>query len=316
MPVAVSGKGHYPDRVESGRKTPEKWNGSVRGGWGGYLTRRRSWGRHRQVRQTRVGSRRRALCGVCQAGVSGPGSGMRQQHYPLPGSWWGAIGGPRRLQCAQGPVYCVRCHTQGGHDVWDVHPGDDSQQGDLAVWAGQRGDQCGELGTVSGVDLLLAVLAGICGSGRRRLDRREDRRWRHRCPHKDSATAGTGRCTRPPTPMSGSGCRPLDPVAPWPTGVRVDQPTSARHARRNVPGQLGDIERIPARRAISDDRGGATRRITTPGRLVLGACRRALVAPRSGACATDSSRKHRVSKPVWRIKLRATRTRGVQHGTP
>ncbi len=70
---------------------------------------------------------------------------------------------------------------------------------------------------------------------------------------------------RPPT--AGSGCRPLDPVGPWPTGVRVDQPTSARHARRNVPGQLGDIEGIPAQPAMSDDRGGAARRITTPGRL-------------------------------------------------
>lgn len=117
---------------------------------------------------------------------------------------------------------------------------------------------------------------------------------------------------RPPT--SGSGCRPLDPVGPWPTGVRIDQPTSARHARWSVPGQLADIEGIPARPAISDDRGGAARRMTTPGRLVLGACRRTLVAPGSRAGATDSSRKHRASKPVRRIEVRAETDEEVRHG--
>jgi hypothetical protein len=37
--------------------------------------------------------------------------------------------------------------------------------------------------------------------------------------------------------------------------------------------------------------------MTTPGRLVLGVSRRALVTPGSGACAADSSRVHRFSKP-------------------
>jgi hypothetical protein len=101
-------------------------------------------------------------------------------------------------------------------------------------------------------------------------------------PTRTAPPPGPAAVAVPRAPTSGSGCRPLDPVGLWPTGVRVDQPTSARHARRNVPARLGDIEGIPAGRAMSDDRGGAARRMTTSGRLVLGACRRALVSPGPG----------------------------------
>lgn len=107
------------------------------------------------------------------------------------------------------------------------------------------------------------------------------------------------------TPTSGCGRRGLDPVGPWPTGVRADQPRSARHTGRNTRSQRGDIGGSPARRATSDVATVLGCGITTPGRLVLGVSRRALVTPGSGACAADSSRVHRFSKPVWLIKVHA-----------
>ena len=127
---------------------------------------------------------------------------MGQEHHPLPGVWWRAIGGRRRWQCAQCPVlgkaYRGRCDTQGGHDVWDGYSDHDPQQADLAVRAGQRGAQRTEPGALTGVDWSLAVLGGVWGSGRW-----EDRRWRHRYPHKGSATAGTGHRTPPSNPRFG-----------------------------------------------------------------------------------------------------------------
>jgi hypothetical protein len=108
----------------------------------------------------------------------------------------------------------------------------------------------------------------------------------------------------PRIPVAGFGCRPLEPVGPWPTGVCAVQPTSASHAGHNPPGQCGAIGETSARGPIAADRNGPARRMTTPERLVLGAGRRALVPPGSGACATDSSRVHRIRKPLWLIKVR------------
>jgi hypothetical protein len=47
------------------------------------------------------------------------------------------------------------------------------------------------------------------------------------------------------TQSADSGCRPVDAVEPWLTGVRANQSTSPRHARCNPPSQLGDIRRHP-----------------------------------------------------------------------
>jgi hypothetical protein len=76
-----------------------------------------------------------------------------------------------------------------------------------------------------------------------------------------SGTAGASSRTAPPpglaavllarTPTADFGCRPVDPVGPWLTGVRANQSTSARHAGCNPPSQLGDIRRHP-RDATSD----------------------------------------------------------------
>jgi hypothetical protein len=107
-------------------------------------------------------------------------SNVGQEHHPLPGGWWRAVGGRRWLQCAQclglGTAYRGRCDAQGGRDVRGGYSGHGPQQDDLAVRGGQRGAQRTEPGALTGVDWSLAVLAGIWGSGRR-----EDRRWRHRC---------------------------------------------------------------------------------------------------------------------------------------
>lgn len=70
------------------------------------------------------------------------------------------------------------------------------------------------------------------------------------------ATGASSRAAAPPGPVAvllpqvqpeGCGCRPVpvDPVGPWSTAVRADQPTSARHAGRNTRSQLGDIRRHP-----------------------------------------------------------------------
>jgi hypothetical protein len=142
------------------------------------------------------------------------------------------------LQCAQGLMLGQAARgegdTQGGHDVRDGHPGHDPQRDDLTVRSGQRGDQRREPGAAPGVECSLAVLAGSCGSGGLR---REDRRWRHRCPPpKGGATAGTG--------------RPRGPVSGWAAGrgtrsgrdppefVRLN-PRVPHHAGRNVRGQPG-----------------------------------------------------------------------------
>ena len=127
-------------------------------------------------------------------------SNVGQEHHPLPGGWWRAMGGRRRWQCAQCPVlgtaYHGRCDTQGGHDVRGGYSGHGPQQDDLAVRGGQRGAQRTEPGALTGVD---CVLAGICGSGRW-----EERRWRYRCtPAQGSATAWTGRRTHSPNPRLG-----------------------------------------------------------------------------------------------------------------
>jgi hypothetical protein len=53
------------------------------------------------------------------------------------------------------------------------------------------------------------------------------------------AAPGPAAVLLPRTPASGSRCGLLDPVGPWATGVCADQPTSARHARRNARSQLG-----------------------------------------------------------------------------
>src|SRR6185312_7699402 len=46
----------------------------------------------------------------------------------------------------------------------------------------------------------------------------------------------------PPTPTPGCGCRPLDPIGPWPTGAGgATQAPNARHANPNTPHQLGDV---------------------------------------------------------------------------
>jgi hypothetical protein len=83
-------------------------------------------------------------------------SNVWQEHHPLPGGWWRAMGGRRRLQCAQclalGKAYRGRCDTQDGHDVRDGYSGHDPQQDALAVRAGQRGTQRTEPGALTGVD--------------------------------------------------------------------------------------------------------------------------------------------------------------------
>jgi len=108
----------------------------------------------------------------------------------------------------------------------------------------------------------------------------------------------------PRIPVAGLGCRPWDPVGSWPTGVCAAQPTSASHAGRDPRGQCGAIGGdTGARRDRSRSRrsGKAHGYPPTTG---LGAGRRALVPPGSGACATDSSRVHRFRKPLWLIKVR------------
>jgi hypothetical protein len=59
------------------------------------------------------------------------GASVWQQDHALPGGWWRAVGGCRRLQCAQslllGQPYRGRCDPQGGHDVRDGQPGHDPQ---------------------------------------------------------------------------------------------------------------------------------------------------------------------------------------------
>ncbi|MDT7716834.1 MAG: hypothetical protein QOH09_2826, partial [Pseudonocardiales bacterium] len=81
-----------------------------------------------------------------------------------------------------------------------------------------------------------------------------------------------------------------------------------------------DIGGSPARRATSDVASVLECGMTTPGRLVLGASRRALVTPGSGACAADSSRVHRFSKPMWLTKCTqarcASRAGGEEHKVP
>jgi hypothetical protein len=91
-------------------------------------------------------------------------------------------------------VAVCRCDTQGDRDVRGGYSDHDPQQDDLAVRGGQCGAQRTEAGALTRVNWLLSVLAGICG-------RREDSRWRHRCPHKGSATARTGRRTHPANPL-------------------------------------------------------------------------------------------------------------------
>lgn len=68
------------------------------------------------------------------------------------------------------------------------------------------------------------------------------------------ATGASSRAAAPPGPVAvllpqaqpaGCGFRPVDPVGPWSTAVRANQPTSARHAGRSARSQLGDIRRHP-----------------------------------------------------------------------
>jgi hypothetical protein len=124
------------------------------------------------------------------------------------------------------------------------------QQDDLAVRVEERGAQCTEPGALSGVDWSLAVLAGIWRSGRR-----EDGRWRHRCPPSRAAPPpGSAAALIPRTPVSGCGWRPLDSVGPWPTGVCTGQSASVRHVGRNAGSPLGGVGGTSAWRVVSEDR--------------------------------------------------------------
>jgi hypothetical protein len=200
-------------------------------------------------------------------------------------------------------VYRGRGDAQSSHDVRDGHPGHDPQQDDLSVRAGQRGDQRGEPSTVPGLDSPLAGPPGIRGSYGRELDGREDRRWRHRYAIKGAA-AGIGRCARSPNLRCGFGVPAVG--SGWVVAHRsVRSPTHQCQPRRARPSgpvwcHRGDTG---ARRDRSRSRrsGKAHGYPPTTG---LGAGRRALVPPGSGACATDSSRVHRFRKPLWLIKVR------------
>jgi hypothetical protein len=85
---------------------------------------------------------------------------------------------------------------------------------------------------VPGADWSLAVLAGLCARGGRRLDRRDERRWRHQCPPGAAPPPGPAAVlllrTRIPgsgLPATGSGqavahrkaCRPTHERPPHPT---------------------------------------------------------------------------------------------------
>jgi hypothetical protein len=106
-----------------------------------------------------------------------------------------------------------------------------------------------------------------------------------KAPPRAAAPPGPAAVVLPRTPTPGSGCRPLEPTRPQPTGIRVDHPTSARH----TPGGLGDIAGTPVRRAILTRRDGREMYMNTPERLVLGTNSRALRTPKSGACAPDTN---------------------------
>ncbi|MGH3683512.1 MAG: hypothetical protein ACRDRU_07415 [Pseudonocardiaceae bacterium] len=101
-------------------------------------------------------------------------------------------------------------------------PGPDLQQDDLAVRAEQHGAQRTESGALTGVDWSLAVLAGICGSGRR---------------GGGATDASPSRAAPPPGPVAG-----LIPEPPL--GV----PAAGRWIRwgRGPPGFVQANPRVPA----------------------------------------------------------------------
>ena len=85
---------------------------------------------------------------------------------------------------------------------------------------------------VPGADRSLAVLAGLCARGRRRPGRRDERRWRHRCPPGAAPPPGPAAVLLPRTRIPGSGlpatgsgravahrkaCRPTHERPPHPT---------------------------------------------------------------------------------------------------
>jgi hypothetical protein len=83
----------------------------------------------------------------------------------------------------------------------------------------------------------------------------------------------------PPFRVPAAGCWT---VGPWPTGVRVDQLTSAHRAGWNTRGQLGDIGANTRATHNLSRRDGPGMRMNTSGRQVLGVSRRALAAPGPG----------------------------------
>jgi hypothetical protein len=128
-------------------------------------------------------------------------------------------------------------------------------------------------------------------------------------PEPPLRVVAAGRWVRPgPSPPEFVRTIPRVPATPDGT-LGASVVTSGGHQRAARP-----RAETSARRDLSR-RDGPDMHAHTPGRPVLGASRRTLVAPGSGACATDSSRARRPGKPIGCSRARsAARTGGgVRH---
>jgi hypothetical protein len=141
------------------------------------------------------------------SGVSGFDLGVGQQHHARAGGWWAAMDGLRR-------AYPLRC--------------------------GGRGDPGGESDVVPGVAWSLAALAGLYARGGRRLDRRDERRWCHRCSPGAAPPLGPAAVLLPRTRTPGSGLPATGSGRAVAHRTACRPPHQRPHARRHTRSQRGD----------------------------------------------------------------------------